>query len=277
MSALAKLQTSVVFQVAADEKVASEMSKTTRSFIAATALVFAASMAASGDVKAQSQNPGPITPSNCAYVGGGIGGIVGTMSGKTSWEARSLGAALGAFGGAVAGHYLCAPRDEAPKQVSAPQYQQYRQQDFAPQSNRGTVEGAYVSTSQNMVSLSNTERARLDQMSQSAMEAKFRWRQSLRDKEITIPGGFADEASARSDFETQRNRLALVVTQMSRGTTSMEPREVSRYLEVATALMEIPTHRGVTYQAVIQADQTLETKMPGYRAEIDRSLKTRRL
>lgn len=277
MTALSRLQASVLFQLAADETVANEMSKTTRNFIAATALVFAASISAPGNVNAQQQNPGPLTPTNCAFVGGGIGGVVGAMAGKTSWEARTLGAAIGAFGGAVAGHYLCAPKEEAQKPAAvAPLYQQPRQQEYVPQPRKEVIQGAYVAGPQALQPLSTTEGTRLDQLSQRAMEAKFRWRQSLRDKEKGLPGAAEGEGSARTEFETERNRFATVVNQMSRGTSSLEPREVSRYLEVAAALMELPVQRGITYQAVVQMDQSLEVKLPGYRAEIDRALKVRR-
>lgn len=121
MSKFAQLQSSAILQMAGEEPLSQKMSAQARQFAAAAALIVIAGIA--DPALAQNSNS-PVNPSNCANVGAGVGAIVGGMAaGKgADWQSRALGAALGGFGGKVAGHFLCAPREQqVPQQVQHPQ------------------------------------------------------------------------------------------------------------------------------------------------------------
>jgi len=233
-------------------------------------------------------------------VGGGVGAIAGGMVGKTSWEMKALGTAIGAFGGAVAGHYACSTKDEpepatqprqntdrvypsqqtqyepigqtgavypsrAPAQVQPQQQPQLRmipmssaEYDAKVNPNGRTgLATANVAPAHgtSAAPLSISETANLDSMLNGVEAAKNEWKKNLELKDRGIP--VSDDAQLR-DFESQRTRFAAVVTKLAQGGQTTSPRQVSRYLEAACANMEIPTHRGVTYQQVVSADPSFK-------------------
>jgi len=119
MSKFTQLQAGAMLQLVGDADMAPKLSERARQFAAVSALVVAATI--SSPVLAQN---GQLSPGACASFGSGIGAIVGGILGGDSWEKRSLGAAMGAFGGAVAGNMACAPKEPDPAQQVQQGYQQ---------------------------------------------------------------------------------------------------------------------------------------------------------
>ncbi len=335
MSKFTQLQASAALQLIAEDDLASKFSAGARQFSVVAALVVASAIA----TPASGQNS-PLTPSACASFGSGIGAILGGIAGGNTWEKRALGAAIGTFGGAVAGNMACAPSEE---QAAAKQQHQQRHVTTPAQINpvaqaamngrnvsRGTAHapvgvqpGQYGYTPDNTnyfapapassaqaqlipvtaparapsmaqatvaadvfraqagamnfepVSLSTAEARRLELWSREVIEKKVAFKTALQNLER----GAAtkdDVEHARTAFEEDRKAYGLVVYRLTLGSdkpnvSEVSPRNVSRHLEVAAALMDVPTARGVTWKQVATADLNLEVQNPEYGAALNQN------
>lgn len=264
MKALSKLQSSIIVQSAQVDEVAAAMNARAKEFIAVGALV-ALAMAA-GQAKAQQ---GPITPSNCAAVGATIGGVAGGALGDSS-AGRIIKGAIGALGGAAAGHWLCDRQGRA----QDASYQKAEAYGVA-SSDVGMVGPSATSKTP----LSFTERERLDAMSKEAIDAKYAWKMALWNvaQADTRAGTAAREAAreaeaeARQKFVAKRDAFAATVARLNQGTDSMAPRAVGRYLEVSAALLELDANARTSYQLIAARDDQLKARSKAYSDEADRA------
>lgn len=262
MKALTRLQNSVLFQAAENDEVASKMTLRAKQFVTFGVLV-AAALASQG---AHAQNQ-VLTPSNCATVGATVGGVSGAASGKTNVQQVVWGA-LGALGGAAAGNWLCSPKTRSMDSSY----------ENAARYGMGDGHGVEVDRQAPKMSLSITERDRLDEMSGAAINAKYAWKKSLFDIDQASQRGFSagvnaareQEAINRAEFERARGAFASAVARLNAGADGNPPRAVGRYLEISASLLELDTNSRVSYQMLEERDTMLKGRSPAYSLEADR-------
>lgn len=262
MKALTRLQSTVLFQAAENEGVAAKMTQRAKQFVAFGVLVSAA--LASQGAHAQNQ---VLTPSNCAGVGATVAGIAGAASGKTNVQ-QAVWGALGALGGAAAGNWLCSPKTRSLDSSY----------DNAARYGVGDGRSVEVDRQSPKMSLSITERDRLDEMSGAAINAKYAWKKSLFDIDHASQRGYAagvnaareQEAINRAEFERARGAFAGTVARLNAGADGSPPRAVGRYLEISASLLELDAGSRVSYQMLEQRDTMLKDRSPAYQQEADR-------
>lgn len=277
MRALSRLQGTVIVQAVADQEVAEKLTPRARQFVVFGAMV-AAMLAASPDARAQ--HNGPLSPSNCAAVGMTVGGAAGSqVSSKNS--NRIIGAALGALGGAAAGHWLCSPSEDRSRagvgrdssydraaNYGTTSYQPQRMNSVEDNSGRGVPRQAPKAA------LSLMERNELDRMAQEAIDAKYAWKKALFDVQTAQNGrgnmmanALEREQMARGDFDSARNQFASVVAQLNNGAEGQPPKAVGRYIEVSAALLELSTDKRTTFDMINRMDNQLQNESMAYREQ----------
>ena len=125
------------------------------------------------------------------------------------------------------------------------------------------------------VALSSAEAKRLEVWAREVIEKKEAFKQALQGLERGAVSQ-DDVTKARTAFEEDRKAFSLVAYRLTLGTeqsnaSAAAPRNVSRHLEVASALMDVPTSRGVSWKQVATADFNLEVKNPEYGAALNQS------
>lgn len=263
MKALTRLQSTVMFQAAAEDNIASKFSQRAKTMVAFGTLVAAA--LASQNAHAQSQ---VLTPSNCAVVGATVGGLVGSQS-TNSGTKNAVFAALGALGGGAAGHWLCSPRVQS------------QDSSYANAARYGLGDSSSVEVARQAPKqpLSISERDALDDLSRQALDAKYNWKLSLYKVDQVKNSGYSaglntaveNEAAARSAFETKRDVFARTVARLNAGADGTAPRAVGRYLEVSGSLLELSTQSRVSYQMLEERDQMLQQRSTAYKDEANRA------
>ncbi|MCZ8255001.1 MAG: hypothetical protein O9327_04975 [Polaromonas sp.] len=278
MRALSRLQASVICQSVADEEVANKLAPRARQFVVFGAMV-AAMLAATPEARAQSN--GPLNPSNCAAVGMTVGGAAGSQVSNKNSE-RIIGAALGALGGAAAGHWLCSPSEDRSRMGAGRDSSYDRAANYGMDQNQRqrmvSVEdrtGRGVGPSAPKAALGLNERAELDRMAQGAIDAKYAWKKSLFDLQSAqngrsgpLPAGLVErEQLARQDFDAARNQFSIVVAKLNNGTEGMPPKAVGRYIEVSAALLELSTDKRTSFDLINRMDNQLQNESMAYREE----------
>lgn len=298
-NAFGLLQLGAIMQAAGDDELVAKMGAKARQFVAATAL---ASVALGVAGAAAAQDQGPINPSNCARLGTGVGAALGSMAGKT-WETRAIAAALGAFGGSVAGHYACAERESARMEpqglpqanhpetrhpqantphsarlpyppVQAPNYLTEPSRTTPVSLNESLPRQAQqmtVATAVAPAHLSVEVRNRLDEMASSLYRTKESWKTSLADLQIHQTGSHAEVERLRKEFELERAGFAKTVHLLAVGGQGVPPQNVSRYLEISAAFSELPTKHPVSIRALQYADEQQAATRVAYRDESRRA------
>jgi len=269
LNALQRLQSAILFQAAGDDDVVAKMTDAAREFIALGAIAVVA--AAANPAHAQT---GPLTPSNCATAGAGIGGVLGSTLPKSS-AGRAVGAIAGALAGAAAGYAACSP-EQRPRDSSYSSAERYGLPG-------GADQYAGLDRRTPKADLSISERARLDQLSKDALDAKVAWKKSLWEVDQARDRGFAaavtaameGEAQARHRFESQRSAFSTTVARMHAGGDGFEPKAVGRYLEISASLLELSTETRTSYRALQQRDEALMARSPTYMAEVNNTARLR--
>ncbi|WP_137917185.1 hypothetical protein [Hydrogenophaga sp. 2FB] len=290
MSKLAQLQSSILFQVAGDEALKSQVSDGARRLAAGAALVVAAIMAAPGSAHAQNS---PVSPGNCTSFGSAIGGLLGGIAGGDSWDKRALGAAVGAFGGGAIGYGICnAAAEKAEKAKNPPVQVQpqptnqgnlgYPQVILQPHQGSahtpvgvqpagavrsmpiGDFKGRLISQFDEagkshraeMVALSVVEKNKLDAWGNGVLSKK----KAFSDAVIASAEGHgsADAVNAaRASFEADRKAFSAVVAKFGTGAPNVAPRDVESQLVLSASILEVPTYRTVTMPQLASADLNL--------------------
>ena len=271
MSALARLQASILVQAAESEDVASRLSTRAREFIAVGALAVVALMTAN---PAHAQNR-ILTSSNCAVAGEAVGRALG---GDQNNQVRHVvGGTLGALFGAAVGGAACDQRQPA-------RDSSYSQ---GPSYNNGVQvlqrPSVAVGPQGVKVALSYSEREHLDGLATGAIDAKYAWKKALweidqaqmRGNQAGVIAGMEREAAARVDFNGKRMTLARTVALLHNGAEGMEPRAVGRYLEISSALMELSTEAKVSYQSLLARDNMLQARSQAYAEAANQAAATR--
>lgn len=267
MKALSRLQSTVMFQAAGIEQVASKMTDRAKTLVVFGALVAASLAATSGDAHAQSQ---VLTPGNCATVGGTVGGLAGSQAGRTNLQ-NAVGAALGALGGAAAGHWLCSAKERS------------QDSSYSNAASYGMSGGAKVDPSTPKAALSITERERLDEMSKAAIDAKWKWKKSLWEVDQARNSGFQAriqsameaESQARQNFDRTRGSFSSTVAKLNNGADGAAPRAVGRYIEISASLLELTTEARVSYQMLEERDMKMQERSPAYKEAADAAARMR--
>ena len=278
MRALSRLQGSVICQSVADIEIADKLAPRARQFVVFGAIV-ASMMAASPEARAQ--NRGPLNPSNCAGVGMTVGGAAGSQVSNKNTN-RIIGAALGALGGAAAGHWLCSPSEERSRQGANRDSSYERAANFgldpSQRQRMNSVEdtsGRGVDRLPPKAPLSLGMRTELDRMAQVAIDAKYAWKKALFDTQAAqngrmgqIPASVIErEQLARSDFDASRSQFSSLVAKLNNGGDGLQPVAVGRYIEVSAALLELSTDKRTTFELINRMDNQLQNESPAYREE----------
>jgi hypothetical protein len=195
-------------------------------------------------------------------VGAVVGATGGAASGATS-ATRIIGGALGGLAGAALGNWICSPSAKDSSFNRAAQY--------------GSEGRGLVARGDSKVPLSISEDDRLDAMSKSAVSAKTAWKRSLYDIQTGGAGVSAreKEANARRDFENKRANFATTVARLNAGTESTPPKQVGRYLEISSALLELDTESRTNYSTLADRDQSLMNRNQSYSQEVQAAASTR--
>lgn len=271
MSALARLQASILVQAAESEDVAARLSSRAREFIAVGALAVVALMAAN---PAQAQNR-ILTSSNCATAGEAVGRALG--GDQTNQVRHIVGGTIGGLLGAAMGGAACEQRQPA-RDSSYSQGNYYG--GGAPVVPRDSVA---VGPQTSKAALSYSEREHLEGLATSAIDAKYAWKKSLweidqaqmRGNRAGVIAGMEREAEARTEFNAKRMSFARTVALMHNGAEGMEPRAVGRYLEISSALMELSTEAKVSYQSLLARDNMLQQRSQTYAEAANQAASTR--
>lgn len=251
MSALARLQHSILIQSAEQPAVFSALSGKAKAYMAVLALAAAGAISPT-DASAQNAY---MNPSACADVGSSLGTLMGQASGGTDGRMVAIGQIIGGFFGGAAGSWACESKPQAAATaVSAPTPAPAPVYAPAPLrvAHQAAPAPAYAPVAARPAAGGSTS---LASAAEDAVMAKEAWLSAART-------GVGEE-QARTYFEVKR---AVAASLLNQAYQSRKLDGVAYSAAVVGAMMELPVSRSVAYTELQALDNGLRQRNGDYRA-----------